>query len=300
MELKYLQTFKTILETGSFIGAARKLSYTQSTVTFQIQQLENELSVKLFEKIGRRMVLTQVGRDILPYVDTILQNVGQLKNYGKNEMDLRGELHVAMPESLLTYKMQPVIQAFRAHAPNVRMSLRTLNCYTIREQVVNGHVDMGIHYDVGGYGTSMIIDKLDDYSLVLIASPELKDSDCDFITHNQRKDVCLLINDRESIYHKMFDGYLRDTNIVLDGIMEVGSIEAIKRSVVSNLGVAFLPRFVVHEELEQGIVKEIKTQMNNKIITAVCIHHKNKWITPAMELFIRLSRQYLSTEDAIV
>ncbi|MFY4776502.1 LysR family transcriptional regulator [Metabacillus sp. RGM 3146] len=66
MELKYLQTLKTILETGSFLGAARKLNYTQSTVTFQIQQLEQELSVKLFEKIGREMVLTQAGEDILP------------------------------------------------------------------------------------------------------------------------------------------------------------------------------------------------------------------------------------------
>ena len=63
MELKYLNTFKTILETGSFLNAARKLNYTQSTITFQIQQLEEELSVKLFEKIGRKMIITQAGKE---------------------------------------------------------------------------------------------------------------------------------------------------------------------------------------------------------------------------------------------
>ena len=59
MEFKYLHTFRTIIETGSFTKAAEKLNYTQSTITFQIGQLEQELSVKLFEKIGRKMVLTK-------------------------------------------------------------------------------------------------------------------------------------------------------------------------------------------------------------------------------------------------
>lgn len=58
MELKYLATFQTILQCGSFLEAARRLNYTQSTITFQMQQLENELHVPLFEKIGRRMTVT--------------------------------------------------------------------------------------------------------------------------------------------------------------------------------------------------------------------------------------------------
>ena len=61
MELKSLNTVRMILETGSFQEAARRLHYTQSTVTFQVQQLEKELNVKLFEKLGRRMALTQAG-----------------------------------------------------------------------------------------------------------------------------------------------------------------------------------------------------------------------------------------------
>lgn len=61
MELKYLRTFQTIIEEGSFSKAAEKLNYTQSTITFQIGQLEKELSVKLFEKAGRRMLPTKAG-----------------------------------------------------------------------------------------------------------------------------------------------------------------------------------------------------------------------------------------------
>ena len=68
MELKYLNTFQTIVGEGSFSKAAEKLSYTQSTITFQIGQLEQALGAKLFEKLGRRMVLTKAGEQLLPYV----------------------------------------------------------------------------------------------------------------------------------------------------------------------------------------------------------------------------------------
>ncbi|CEQ02960.1 MAG: LysR family transcriptional regulator [Paraclostridium sordellii] len=293
MELKYLKTLKTIIETGTFIGAARRLNYTQSTVTFQIQQLEQELSVKLFEKIGRKMILTQDGHELIPYIDNILQNVEQLENYGKDTKELCGELKVAMPESLLTYQMQPILKAFREQAPGVKLFLQAQNCYTIRDQIANGGADIGIHYDVGGYGTTMIAEDLICYSLALIANPAIKGKNTDFMTKNQRKEICLLTNDTESIYHKVFDGYLQNMNICLSGTMEVGSIEAIKRSVISDLGIAFLPRFVVQKELEEGILQELKTDISNNKITATCVYHKNKWITPAMELFIRLSHELL-------
>ena len=79
MELKYLQTFKVILEEGSFSKAAEKLNYTQSTITFQIGQLEQELSTKLFEKIGRRMLPTKAGEQLYPYVQDVLSSVDRLR-----------------------------------------------------------------------------------------------------------------------------------------------------------------------------------------------------------------------------
>lgn len=291
MELKYLQTFRTILETGNFLNAARQLNYTQSTVTFQIQQLEQELSIKLFEKIGRKMQLTQAGSEILPYVDIILQNVELLENFKKEAGELRGILRIAMPESLLTYQMQPVLRSFREQAPNVQLSLQALNCFTIRDKIVNGNVDIGVHYNVGGYGSTLLIEKIKSFPLVLIANSSLKKEDCDFTTSGQRKNISLLTNDPESIYQKRFDNYLKDKRIILSTILEVGSLEAIKRSVISNLGVAYLPRFVVENELEQKDLQELKTDITEQSVTAVCIYHKNKWITPAMELFIRLLKE---------
>ncbi|HAA8593156.1 TPA_asm: LysR family transcriptional regulator, partial [Listeria monocytogenes] len=119
MDLKNLLTFKTILETGSFQEAARKLNYAQSTVTTQIQQLEQELQVKLFDKIGRKMLLTSAGSDLLPSVNQILETYNTMKNYSNNA-ELKGELRIAVPESILTYQMQSILKEFHEKAPNVK------------------------------------------------------------------------------------------------------------------------------------------------------------------------------------
>ena len=294
MELRNMITFKTILEEGSFQNAAQKLSYTQSTVTFQMQQLEQELSIKLFEKIGRKMMLSQAGKDILPYVDSILQSMEQISNYGKSNGELTGELKVAIPESLLTYKMQPVIKEFRNQAPNIKLILRSLNCYMIRDQILNGEVDIGIHYDVGGYNPTIITESLGAFSLSLLASPLLGKEHHDFISPNQKKTLTFVMDDRRSLYKEILGQYLKKKNILLENTIELWSIETIKRSAASNLGVAFLPTFTAEEELANGTLIELDIELPSKKITALCAHHKNKWISPGMELFIRLVKDYLN------
>lgn len=298
MELKYLRTFKTILETGSFQKAAERLNYAQSTVTLQMQIIEQELSVKLFDKIGRKMELTEAGKELLPYIDTALEAVEQMECYGKSGKELTGTLRIAMPESLLVYQMQPVIKAFREQAPNVRLSLQIPNCYIIRDQLLNGSIDVGVHYDVGGYGSSLITEPLAGYPLALIASPALDEKKRDFVRRGQRKSICLITVDQNSVYHKILNAYLDKSDIVLEGEMEIESIEAAKRCVSSNLGVAFLPRYSVERELEQGKLIELPLGSSVKNITAVCSYHKNKWITPAMELFIRLLRGEMQGPEA--
>ncbi len=288
MDLKYLTTLKAILETGTFQKAANRLNYTQSTVTFQVQQLESELSVKLFERIGRRMVLTEAGHEILPYIDSVLESVDRLCNFGKESREIRGVLKVAMPETLLTYKSQAILKTFREQAPHVKLLVRSQNCYITRNQILNGDTDVALHYDVGGYNATVLVKRLAEFDQALVASPALERNQRDFITPNQRKAVSLISNDKNCISQEIFDRYLRDHGISVDNVIELWSIEAIKRSVVSNLGVAFLPRFAVAEELASGKLIELPTDLRQNNITAICAWHRNKWVSPAIELFLKL------------
>mgnify|MGYP000849835725 CR=1 FL=1 len=290
MELRNIKSFIKVAEFENFSKAAEVLGYAQSTITLQIQQLEQELAVKLFEKIGRKMVVTRAGKELLPYIETVLDTVAAIGNYAKKTQGLTGELTVAMPESLLTYRMQKILRLFREQAPQVRLSLQMQNCFDIREAIVSGSSDFGVHYDVGGYNDNIFQEKLAEFELTLVCSPAVPMQDRDFISSHQRKKLCLLTDDCKSIFFVMFAQYLSAKDIVMDNIVELNSIEAIKRSVASNLGVAVLPRFTVAAELEAGVLQEMTTAMPVTKITAVFAHHKNKWVSPAMERFIALLR----------
>ncbi len=293
MNTKSLVTFKTILEVGSFQKAADKLGYTQSTVTFQIKQLEEELALKLFEKIGRRMELTQAGKDIMPYVDMILQGTEQISNYGKSLSEITGSLKLAIPDSILIYNMQPFMQAFTHEAPNVQLIVNSIQSGEINPSIADGTADIGINCEKDSYPDSVVHKKLGKYKAVLVASPFANNNLLDFITPHQRKPISLICNEPNGYYQLDMDKYLSEKDILLNPPMKVQSIEAVKRCVMNNLGIAVVPTYSIGEELKNGSLMPIKTELDEKEYNSFYIYHKNKWISPQMELALNLLEKYL-------
>lgn len=297
MNTKSLVTFKTILEMGSFQKAADKLGYTQSTVTFQIKQLEEELALKLFEKIGRHMELTQAGKDIMPYVDMILQGTEQISNYGKSLSELSGSLKLAIPDSILIYNMQPFIQAFTHEAPGVQLVINSIQSGEINQSVMDGTADIGINCEKDSYPDTVIHKKLGKYKIVLIASPFTDNSLLDFITPHQRKPFSLICNEPDGYYQLEMDKYLADKDIILNPYMKVQSIEAVKRCVMNNLGIAIVPSYSIEEELKNGSLLPIKTELDEKTFNSIYLYHKNRWISPQMELAIKLLKEKVGIDS---
>lgn len=289
MDLKYLNTFRAVVEEGSFARAAQRLSYTQSTISFQIGQLEQELSVALFEKIGRKMVLTQAGEQLIPYVDEVLSSLDRLRNFREDLAECQGELHIGVGETLLCYRLPAILKAFHRQAPKARLFLRSMNCYDIRDELMEGSLDLGVFYDcVGGFGTSLSTHVMGPFPLALVASEKVRAQHPDFITRDQRIPLPFVINEPNCVFRQIFERYLRQRSIMLDHTIELWSIQTIKNLVVSDVGVSYLPRFAVEEELRSGCLAEIPTELTGTTITAVCGHHKNKCLSPLMQLFLQL------------
>lgn len=234
---------------------------------------------------------------ISAYAEEILKWVEQIENCQKETAKLQGSLKVALPETLLTHRMQPVLKTFRQRAPDVRISVQSLNCYRIRDEVTAGNLDLGAHYDAGGYHASLIVRPVAAFPRTLIGSPETNLSLMGPPEENRQKHLSLITNDRDSIFQGIRERYLRGQGIVLENMMDLNSIETIKRCVESNLGIAIVPRYAAQAEIDAGKVREIPSEISQKKITAVYSYHKNKWITPAMALFIQLTQEYLGNGD---
>ena len=292
MELKNLRTLQAVADQGSYQKAADCLGYTQSTVTVHIQQLEEELGIPLFERVGRGMALTQMGRQALIQARELLLAADRLSRLGQERQAPSGTLRVDMAETLLCYKTQPVIQKFRKLAPQVRLIIRSRNCLDIAENIRSGACDLGVGYDMDWSRDMLEVEPMGEYEVILLASPEFCHPD--FVTRGQRKPVSLVTDEPDSIFRRRLEAYLRARDITLDATLELWSIETIKRCVMSNLGFTYLPRFAAQEELKDGRLIELAAPISGVRFPTLCARHKNRWVTPAMELFIALLGENLS------
>ena len=288
MNLKRFLTFKTIVEEGSFLKASQKLYCTQSTVTFQIKQLEQDLSLQLFEKIGRKMVLTQAGEKILPYVYELARVMENIEGTAQQESsEPTGELKVLIAETQLAYKMASVLKEFRIRAPKVRLSLQSQNCYKIRDELIADKADLGVFYRVGN-DYSLKVHEFEQEPLVLVASPLL--TGLDLQKRDQHIDLGFISNGPKCLFRQTFESIIQERNISIDNMIELSSINTIKNCVESNIGISYLPRFTVEKELQEGSLQELAFTDAPHMIKPLCGYHAGKCVTPAMEVFIDCMR----------
>lgn len=296
MNTRNLETLMAIIETGSFQKAATQLEYAPSAVTAQIRQLESELSIKLFEKIGRKMELTQAAKDVLPFIEAILNNVERLNNYKKDISEISGTLRLVAPDSIFIYNMQPIIKEILHTAPNIHLIVNSLPSHEINQAIVDGAADIGIDCDKGSFPESLVHKSLRSVAACLIASPFIDPKETDFVTPHQRKPFAMIGNEPKANYQTALNEYLNSKDIVLRPFMKFQSIEAVKRSVMNNLGIAYVPKFSVEDELRNGSLMQLKTGLDSRLYPSVCVYHKNKWISPQMEMAIQIIEKYTQVD----
>jgi len=297
MDIRHFVTFKNIVDTGSFINAANKLGYTQSTITSHIQQLEASLNIKLFEKIGRKMVLTNAGKELLPLTTELLNVMYKIELIGKDSDNITGELKIAAPETLTIYMLEPILKEFRENAPKVKVSIINSNCYDIKNRTIKGEVDVALLFAPCNENDNLYSKALAEIPLVFVCSPSQCLNDINLNTHDQLIKTSIIVNEPECIYRNIFEDYLKTKNIIVDNLIELWSIESIKKCVKSGLGIALLPEMAVTEDIKSQELRLLQGEDDNLMITASIAYHKNKWINPAMKLFIQIVEKHFSNDD---
>src|SRR5918998_1487508 len=128
MELRQVETFRAVAEELSLSRAAAKLGYVQSSVSAQVSALERELGVPLFDRLGRRIALTDAGEVMFAYSGKLLALADQTReavvDAGVGSGEVKGSLTVSAPETLLTYRLPKLLALFHERLPKVRLSVR--------------------------------------------------------------------------------------------------------------------------------------------------------------------------------
>src|SRR5699024_3598659 len=169
MDIKNLKTFIHVAELGSFTKAAQKLNFSQSTISFQIKQLESELDSQLFERINHTVVLTEKGRSVLKYAHQMDQMTQELKNTIQEKQTIAGDVQLAMADSLCDSLLKENFSVFREQYPGITLKIITAGTEEMFRLINYNQVDAILTLDNHIYDTKYIIVKEEKIRMHFVA-----------------------------------------------------------------------------------------------------------------------------------
>lgn len=293
MELRELATFQAVARTLSFTQAAAQLGYAQSSVTVHIQALEAELGVPLFDRIGRRVALTEAGKHLLGYAEQLLDMAAEARySIARHSSTnaLEGTLTISAPETICTYRLPSVLHAFRAIAPKVRVIFVPLTSSVIYQSVRDGRVDVGLGLDAPLQSTQLCIETLLSEPVLVVARPDHPLSSVESILPKAVEAETLLLTEHGCGYRAMFERDLEQDGVHPLSVMEFNSVEAIKQCAIAGLGIAVLPEITVQKHLNRAELVALKWHTSFTVHTQL-LWHAERWQSPAVSAFLDVARQ---------
>ena len=286
MEVRQLQTFCVLAEELNFTRTAERVHTVQSNVTSQIKSLEEELGAPLFDRLGKRVVLTEAGHRLRPYAEKALAAMDQGQRAVKFGTEPAGPLHIGAPESVLTYRLPAVLQLFRKKYPKVELFFIPDTQEKLADALENGKLDLAISMSERFDGPQLSSLRMRTEDIYLFSTPDHPLSKARKVYPQDLADQTLLLTEAGCGYRKMLDMQLGSANVRPHNVTEFSSIEAIKQCVTAGMGLGFLPEIVIAGELKKRLFTVLNWQGPKISIATSIVWHKDKWMSPAMQAFL--------------
>ena len=251
MTFRQFEIFLAVVRAKSFTRAAESLHLSQSTLSVHVAGLEHELGVRLFDRVGRTVTMTEAGRLLEGHAKRIATTVASVRDALDQLRGLqRGSLVIGASTTPGIYVLPAVVAAFWQKYPGVEVSLRIANSRLIEEQVRADEVDLGV---VGGHvlraSDSCVAAGLLD-ELVLIVPPRHPWAKRGQIKPQELTDTPLLMREEGSATRQVMERALRQAGVKFTPAMELDHVEAIKQAVMAGLGTAFVSINAIRGEVK--------------------------------------------------
>jgi DNA-binding transcriptional LysR family regulator len=300
MEVRQLQIFRILAEELNFTRSAERAHTVQSNVTTQIKALEEELGTPLFDRLGRRVTLTDAGRRFLPFAEQALTAMEQGQRALQEGAEPSGPLRIGAPESVLTYRLPQVLRAYRRRFPHVQLIFRPYSDMTLCAKLETGKFDMAIQMSDAKLNPAFKSIRLRTERVFLLSDTSHPLAKLRSVKPADLAGQMLLLTEAGCGYREKLDQVLALQNIRPGNVTEFSSVEAIKQCVIAGMGLALLPAIVVSRELRQHQIKALHWAGPSLDIATQVLWHKDKWISPAMAAFQELMQEKLEDAETAV
>lgn len=287
MELREIESFLQVAQWGSFSRAAKQLGYSQAAVTIQVKQLERELNVHLFDRIGKRTTLTHQGMVFHEYAVKVMRELTQAKEAITDAEEPNGRLCLGTIESICASVFPELLAEYHRRYPKVNISIVTDSPEALLEMMNNNVIDLVYFLDKRLYDTKWVKRLEEPEDAVFVASAKHPRVGTEF-TLDQMLQESFILTEQNASYRFILEQYLASLGKEIHPFLEIGNTEFIINLLKKGNGVSFLPRFTVQKEIEAGELAILQVKDFHMQVWRQIVYHKDKWVHREMAEFLRL------------
>jgi len=263
------------------------LGYSQSTVSFQIKQLETELNCLLFERINHTLLLTGEGRELTNYAKQVCRLTDEYHQQRAEDAPVSGHIHVVVPDSVCEAMMMDNYIDFYSRYPNIRLLFSTADTETMFRMLDSNEADVILTLDSHVYQTNYIIAKETRMATHFFAGANSPLAGKKQLSIEDVLQMPMILTEKGMGYRKVLDDLLAQRSIEIEPVLEIGRTDIITRILEKSHTVSFLPDFVAKQKVDSGTLVRLDVADLEIDIWQQMIYHRNKWISKALDTFIK-------------
>jgi DNA-binding transcriptional LysR family regulator len=289
VNLRQLELFTEVAETGIVSHAAKKLYMSQPAVSQTIADLEDSLGLKLFDRLKHKMQLTFAGEVLYQYSKKILSLVDEAESQMLDMANLKmGRLRLGASTTIGIYMLPHLLGEFKREYETIQSTCVIDNTSVIEEMLLTNQLDIGF---VEGlvHSTEIVIQKVMNDEIWLICSPQHRWAREGKLVIDpvEIAGEALILREQGSGTREVVEKKLKEHSVCYEVWHVLNNTEAIKRAVAADIGIAFISQRAVKEEIESGRLVNIKLKGLPISREFKLIWHKDKYRSPLLNAFIQ-------------
>jgi DNA-binding transcriptional LysR family regulator len=287
--LRQLEVFLAVARLESVSGATRPLSMSQSAVSGALADLERQFDVQLFDRIGKRLHLSQVGREVRARAEAVLDQARDLEDALEKRAELGG-LRIGATLTIGNHVAVPLMAAFLREHPGAELALAVANTAEIARQVANFEVDVGLVEGELEHGELDIMPWRDD-ELFVFCAPEHPLAKRRVLRDEDLKRASWIARERGSGTRQTFDRAMHGLLPELRIALELEHTEAIKSAVTAGLGLGCISEIALRDDLARGTLHRCRVPQRDFRRQFFFVLHKRKYHSPSIVHWLELCRR---------
>ena len=277
MDVQSIKTFIQVANLKNFTKAAEELNYAQSTVTAQIQRLEEELGFPLFERIGRKNYLTAGGEAFLSHATEILHIIQQASSLGKELKEMKGTLRVGTLESLMFVGVLPIIPAFRAAFPNVDIAFKIGQASELTSMLKQDQLDLAYISQSPNIDPTLQCQYRRRESMIFVAGRNHPLAQRQNIPVSEVLSYPFIMAEKTGRCYSRLMEIVAEHQISFRDAVIIDSIAAILLLLQDGQSVSFLPEYAMHPELDDGSLVHLNVDSPDQAYYSQILCHKKEF-----------------------